>query len=68
MMKMEVSIVLLLCVGATLAQDFMSPTLDILAEFKKIKTMEEKLNALNDEVRELRSKNEGTVKCMQGKK
>uniref|UniRef100_A0A8C1GRG0 Uncharacterized protein n=1 Tax=Cyprinus carpio TaxID=7962 RepID=A0A8C1GRG0_CYPCA len=65
---MEVSIVLLLCVGATLAQDFMSPTLDILAEFKKIKTMEEKLNALNDEVRELRSKNEGTVKCMQGKK
>uniref|UniRef100_A0A8C2GNB0 Cerebellin 10 n=1 Tax=Cyprinus carpio TaxID=7962 RepID=A0A8C2GNB0_CYPCA len=44
MMKMEVSIVLLLCVGATLAQDFMSPTLDILAEFKKIKTMEEKLN------------------------
>uniref|UniRef100_A0A8C2E353 C1q domain-containing protein n=1 Tax=Cyprinus carpio TaxID=7962 RepID=A0A8C2E353_CYPCA len=67
MMKMEVSIVLLLCVGATLAQDFMSPTLDILAEFKKIKTMEEKLNALNDEVRELRSKNEGTVKCMKEK-
>ncbi|KTF83127.1 hypothetical protein cypCar_00041677 [Cyprinus carpio] len=62
MMKMEVSIVLLLCVGATLAQDFMSPTLDILAEFKKIKTMEEKLNALNDEVRELRSKNEEKVK------
>lgn len=60
-MKMEVSIVLLLCVWATLAQDLMSPRLDILAELKKIKTMEEKLNALDDEVRELRSKNEGTV-------
>ncbi|XP_026060879.1 cerebellin 9 [Carassius auratus] len=57
MMKMEVSI-LLLCVLSTLAQDLMSPTVDILAEIKKIKTMEEKLNALNDEVRELRSKNE----------
>ncbi|XP_042574584.1 cerebellin-2-like [Cyprinus carpio] len=40
----------------------MSPTLDILAEIKKIKTMEEKLNALNDEVRELRSKNEERAK------
>ncbi|XP_059357517.1 cerebellin-2-like [Carassius carassius] len=57
MMKMEVSI-LFLCVWTTLAQDLMSPTVDILAELKKIKSMEEKFNALNDEVRELRSKNE----------
>lgn len=59
-MKMEV-IVLVLCMWATMAQDLMSPTLDIIAELKKIKTMEEKLNALNDKVRELRSKNEGTA-------
>ncbi|XP_059357518.1 cerebellin-2-like [Carassius carassius] len=61
MMKMEVSI-LFLCVWATLAQDLMSPTLDILAEIKKIKSMEEKLNALNDEVMELRSKNKVSAK------
>lgn len=63
MMKMEVSIVLLLCVGATLGQDFMSPTLDILAKLKKIKTMEEKLNALNNEVRELSKKQEARRYC-----
>ncbi|XP_058633001.1 cerebellin-2-like [Onychostoma macrolepis] len=61
-MKLEISIVLLLCVWATLAQDLMTPTLDILGELKKIKTMEERLNALNDEVRELRSKNEERAK------
>ncbi|XP_016136006.1 cerebellin 9 [Sinocyclocheilus grahami] len=60
-MKMEIGI-LLLCVWTTLAQDLMSPTIDILAELKKIKTMEEKLNALNDEVRELRTKNEERAK------
>ncbi len=60
-MKLEISMVLLLCVWATLAQDLMTPILDILGELKKIKTMEERLNSLNDEVRELRSKNEGTV-------
>ncbi len=60
-MKLEISMVLLLCVWATLAKDLMTPILDILGELKKIKTMEERLNSLNDEVRELRSKNEGTV-------
>ncbi|KAL0194241.1 hypothetical protein M9458_012537, partial [Cirrhinus mrigala] len=57
-MKLEIGIVLLLCVWTTLAEDLMNPTIDILSETKKIKTMEEKLNALKDEVRILRSKNE----------
>lgn len=60
-MKLVMSVVVLLCVGA--AQDLMSPTLDIIRELQKIKTMEEKLNVLYDEVRELRSKNDGTVQC-----
>ncbi|XP_051751123.1 asialoglycoprotein receptor 1-like [Ctenopharyngodon idella] len=55
-MKLVMSVVVLLCVGA--AQDLMSPTLDIIRELQKIKTMEEKLNVLYDEVRELRSKND----------
>lgn len=59
-MNLEI-IVLLLSVLSTRAQDFMSPTLDIFNEFKKITTMEEKLNALNDEVKELRSKTEGIM-------
>ncbi|XP_048045826.1 complement C1q tumor necrosis factor-related protein 3-like [Megalobrama amblycephala] len=56
MMKLVMSIVVLLSVGA--AQDLMSPTIDIISELQKIK---EKLNALHDEVRELRSKNEERV-------
>ncbi len=59
-MKLNI-IVLLLSVLSTQAQDFMSPTLDIFNEIKKITNMEEKLNALNDEVKELRSKNEGIM-------
>ncbi|RXN38662.1 adiponectin-like isoform X1 [Labeo rohita] len=59
MMKLEIGIVLLLCTWTTLADDLMNPTLDILSELKKIKTMEEELNALKKEVRILRSKNEG---------
>ncbi|XP_050966119.1 complement C1q tumor necrosis factor-related protein 3-like [Labeo rohita] len=58
MMKLEIGIVLLLCTWTTLADDLMNPTLDILSELKKIKTMEEELNALKKEVRILRSKNE----------
>lgn len=54
-MKLEISIVLLLCVWATLAQDLLTPTLDLFRELKKINIMGERLNALNDEVRELRS-------------
>ncbi|XP_052412461.1 cerebellin-2 [Carassius gibelio] len=61
-MKLEISIVLLLCVWPTLAQDLFTPTLDILKELRNIKTMGERLNALNDEVRELRSKNEESTK------
>ncbi|XP_052405130.1 cerebellin-2 [Carassius gibelio] len=67
MMKMEVISILLLCVLSTLAQDLMSPTVDILAEIKRIKSMEEKLNALNDEVRELRSKNEDLLFAVRAK-
>ncbi|KAK9973959.1 hypothetical protein ABG768_022072 [Culter alburnus] len=55
-MKLLMSVVVLMYVVA--AEDVMSPTLDIISEIKKIKTMEEKLNALYDEFRELRSKNE----------
>ncbi|XP_059356846.1 complement C1q tumor necrosis factor-related protein 3-like [Carassius carassius] len=58
MMKLVVCILLLLSVLSTQAQDFISHTLDIISELKKITTMEEKFNALNDEVKELRSKNE----------
>ncbi|KAF4117545.1 cerebellin-1-like [Onychostoma macrolepis] len=58
MMRMVVYIVLLLSVLSTQAQDFMSPTLDFISELKKITTMEEKFNALNDDIKELRSKNE----------
>ncbi len=58
-MKLNI-IVLLLSVLSTQAQDFMSK-FDIFNEMKKITTMEEKLNALNDEVKELRSKNEGIM-------
>lgn len=58
MMKLVLCIVLLLSVLSTKAQDFISPTLDIISELKKITTMEEKFSALNDEVKELRSKNE----------
>ncbi|XP_073697547.1 cerebellin-2-like [Garra rufa] len=61
-MKLEISIALLLCVWATLAQDLMNPTIDILGEIQKIKTMEEKLNALFNEVKTLRSKYEEGVK------
>lgn len=62
-MKLEISIVLLLCVWATLAQDLLTPTLDLFRELKKINIMGERLNALNDEVKELRSMvlNQGTV-------
>ncbi len=42
MMWLVVYIVLLLSVLSTQAQDFMSPTLDIISELKKITTMEEK--------------------------
>ncbi|KAK9973962.1 hypothetical protein ABG768_022075 [Culter alburnus] len=49
MMKLVMSVVVLLSVGA--AQDLMSPTIDIISELQKIK----------DEVRELRSKNEERV-------
>lgn len=61
MMKLVLCIVLLLSVLSTKAQDFISPTLDIISELKKITTMEEKFSALNDEVKELRSKNEGNA-------
>ncbi|ROL44415.1 Caprin-2 [Anabarilius grahami] len=50
------SIVVLLYVGVAQTQD-----LDMVSEIKKIKPMEEKLNALYNEVRELRSKNEERV-------
>lgn len=61
MMKLVLCIVLLLSVLSTKAQDFISPKLDIISELKKITTMEEKFSALNDEVKELRSKNEGNA-------
>ncbi|ROL44412.1 Asialoglycoprotein receptor 1 [Anabarilius grahami] len=65
MMKLVMSVVVLLCVGA--AQDLMSPTFDIISEIKKITTMEEKLNALYDEFKEQRSKNEDVpVTCKSG--
>ncbi|KAK9973960.1 hypothetical protein ABG768_022073 [Culter alburnus] len=58
MMKLVMSIVALLYVGVAQTQD-----LYMSSEIKKIKPMEEKLNALYDEVRELRSKNEAlTIK------
>ncbi|XP_067261790.1 cerebellin-1-like [Chanodichthys erythropterus] len=55
-MKLVMSVVVLMCVVA--AEDVMSPTIDIISEIKKIKAMEEKLNALYDGFGELRSKNE----------
>ncbi|XP_048045822.1 caprin-2-like isoform X1 [Megalobrama amblycephala] len=55
-MKLLMSVVVLMCVVA--AEDLMSPTIDLISEIEKFKTMEEKLNALYDEFRELRSKNE----------
>ncbi|XP_073705712.1 complement C1q tumor necrosis factor-related protein 3-like isoform X2 [Garra rufa] len=51
-------IILLLSVLNTQAEDFMLHTLDIISELKKIATMEETLNALRDDVKELKSKNE----------
>ncbi|XP_056100395.1 cerebellin-2-like isoform X2 [Rhinichthys klamathensis goyatoka] len=61
-MKLVTSVVVLMCVGVAQTHDFMSPTLDIIGELHKIRTMEEKLNALHEEVRELKSKNEERVK------
>ncbi|XP_067261791.1 asialoglycoprotein receptor 1-like [Chanodichthys erythropterus] len=62
MMKLVMSVVVLLSVGA--AQDLMSPTFDIISELQKIKTMEEKLSTLYDEVKELRSKNDAFLSAL----
>ncbi|KAK7165548.1 hypothetical protein R3I94_003797 [Phoxinus phoxinus] len=61
-MKLATSMVVLVCVGVAQTHDIMSPTIDIIGELQKIKTMENKLNALHEEVRELKSKNEERVK------
>ncbi|XP_048045827.1 adiponectin-like [Megalobrama amblycephala] len=56
-MKLVISVVVLMCVGAAQAQGTITLTLDILSEIQKIKTIEERLNAL-----ELKSKNEEKMK------
>ncbi|ROL44414.1 Caprin-2 [Anabarilius grahami] len=56
-MKLVISVVVLMCVGAAQAQGAITLTLDILSELQKIKTLEERLNTL-----ELQSKNEERVK------
>uniref|UniRef100_A0A3B4CI22 C1q domain-containing protein n=1 Tax=Pygocentrus nattereri TaxID=42514 RepID=A0A3B4CI22_PYGNA len=45
---------LLLCVGGALAQDFMSPTVNIMEELGKLKNMEERLRTLEETVQNQR--------------
>ncbi|KAL7876706.1 hypothetical protein AOLI_G00116690 [Acnodon oligacanthus] len=50
---------------STQAQDFMSSTVDILAELGKLRTMEEKLKAMENEMQELRRENAEQAAALQ---
>ncbi|XP_017558980.1 complement factor H-related protein 2-like [Pygocentrus nattereri] len=47
---------LLLCVGGALAQDFMSPNMNIMEELGKLKNMEERLRTVEEQLRTMEGK------------
>ncbi|KAL1273603.1 hypothetical protein QQF64_026417 [Cirrhinus molitorella] len=57
-MKLQISIIFLLCIWTTLAEDSMNPKTDNLFESQILQLVQEELNALKDEVRNVISKNE----------
>ncbi|XP_059357505.1 complement C1q-like protein 4 isoform X2 [Carassius carassius] len=61
---------LLLCAGSSLAEDFFSPNVNIIAELEKLKTMDETIKILEETLSKVLSENEAlktTVHDLQNK-
>ncbi|XP_051763079.1 cerebellin-1-like [Ctenopharyngodon idella] len=59
---------LLLCAGSSIAQDVLSPTMDILAELEKLKSMEERIQKLEETLTKVLSENEALKTLVQDSK
>ena len=67
MVKTVLRLALLLCVWGALAQDFMSPNVNIIEELGKLKNMEERLKTVEETVRNQRVLVEQLQKEKEGK-
>lgn len=56
-----VLLVLLLCAGSSIAQDLLTPNMDIIAELQKLKHMDERIQKLEETLTKVLSENEGKV-------
>ncbi|XP_065133265.1 complement C1q-like protein 3 [Paramisgurnus dabryanus] len=56
-MLMVVQLLLLLCVGSSVSEDLMTPTVNIIAELGKLKKMEEKIQTLQETLNTVLSEN-----------
>ncbi|XP_051990162.1 complement component 1, q subcomponent-like 4 like isoform X1 [Xyrauchen texanus] len=57
-MMLMFQMVLLLCVGGSVAQDVLSPIVNIIEELEKLKNMEERIKALEETMNKVVSENE----------
>ncbi|XP_051723057.1 complement component 1, q subcomponent-like 4 like [Ctenopharyngodon idella] len=58
-------LVLLLCVGSSIAQDLLSPTVNIIAELEKLKHMDERIQKLEETLTKVLSENEALKTLVQ---
>lgn len=54
-------LVLLLCSGSSIAQELLTPSMDIIAELQKLKHMDERIEKLEETLTKVLSENEGKV-------
>ncbi|XP_050959512.1 complement C1q-like protein 4 isoform X1 [Labeo rohita] len=57
--------VLLLCAGSSLAEEFFSPTVNIIAELEKLKSMNERIQKLEETLAKVLSENEALKTTVQ---
>ncbi|KAK7163406.1 hypothetical protein R3I93_007455 [Phoxinus phoxinus] len=58
-------LVLLLCAGSSIAEDLLTPSMDIIAELQKLKHMDEKIQKLEEKLTKVLSENEALKTLVQ---
>ncbi|XP_065133255.1 cerebellin-1-like [Paramisgurnus dabryanus] len=64
-MLVVLQLLLLLCVGSSVSQDLMTPTVNIIAELEKLKKMEEKIQTLQETLDKVLVNNEALKSSVQ---